>query len=113
MPVGQSVWLCHPKTWKFGSRWIGPYKLVSQLGVNYRLQSDEDKEKIVNHKNINACQVPWGQGQIIPPVWEAEEIIFSENLDSFITEEQPAQPCLPRLRENIGPPLRFGDFITH
>ena len=113
LPVGQSVWLRRPKTWKFGRRWIGPYKIVSQLGVNYRIQSDEGKEKIVHHSNVKACRVPWGQGQIIPPVREAEEIIFSENLDPFITGERPAQPRPPRLRQNIGPPLRFGDFVTH
>ena len=52
LPVGQSVRLRRPKTWKFGRRWIGPYKVVSQLGVNYRIQSDEGKEKIVHHNNV-------------------------------------------------------------
>ena len=93
LPVGQSVWLHRPKTWKCGRRWIGLIKLFHSLGgVNYRIQSDEGKEKIVHHNNVKASRVPWGQGQIIPPVREAEEIIFSENLDPFITGERPAEP---------------------
>ena len=32
--AGQTVWLARPKKWKFGKKWIGPYKICSQNGVN-------------------------------------------------------------------------------
>ena len=113
LSVGQWVWLRRPKTWKFGRRWTGPYQIVSQLGVNYRLRSNVGKERVVHHNNVKACKVPYDQGEIVPPIREAEEILFSENFSPSITEEQSLQPRPPRLRQTINPPLRFGDFVTH
>ena len=114
LPVGRSVLLRRPKAWKFGGRWIGPYQIISQLGVNYKIRSKQGKDMIVHHNNVKACTFPFDQGKTIAPVREAEEMTFSENQDNpQVPGERPLQPRPARLRQNIGPPLRFGDFVTH
>ena len=39
-----SVWLRRPKSWKFGARWLGPYEVLSQQGVTYRVRSREGND---------------------------------------------------------------------
>ena len=111
---GQSVWLRRPKAWKFGGRWIGPYKIISHQGVNYKLRSKAGKDIVVHHNQVKSCTIPFNKGEPHCPVREAEEIELTTMPREEVPENQTGplhRP--PRLRQNINPPLRFGDFVTH
>lgn len=116
---GSSVWLKRPKPWKFGCRWVGPYVVVYRQGVNYKIRSKSGSDMIVHHDNLKQCIVPGAKGLPQCPVPESLDINFVEG-GAFPQgeEEGPRQndhhnqrPA--RLRQNINPPLRFGDFVTH
>ena len=114
--AGQAVWLARPKKWKFGKKWISPYKICSQNGVNYVLQSNTGKRIIAHHNQLWACPIPLGPGLPIHPSEETPGIVFVEPKVAGGHEVQGvargnARP--PRLRQTINPPLRFGDFVTH
>jgi len=117
-PSGSSVWLRRPKTWKFGGKWVGPYEVLSCKGVIYKLRSKEGKEVVAHHNNLKDCTIPADKGV---PYWPVPK-----NLDINIVVGGPPTPqgralqqpqvphCHPlRLRQNIHPPLRFGDFVSH
>ena len=122
LAVGQSVWLRRPKTWKFGKRWVGPYKIQANTGVNYTIRSKEGKDMVVHHNNVKACSVPFDKGETFCPVKESGEVEFlpggigsdRENVGVQMENEdlQPFQRPA-RLRQVVRPPLRFGDFVTH
>ena len=117
-PVDSSVWLRRPKSWKFGRRWIGPYKVMSRKGVNYVIRSSDGKDKVVHHNNLKACLVPSGTGVTHCPRLESEETAILPENPPNLGEDQPGSPPIERarpagLRQNINPPLRFGEFVTH
>eukprot|EP00794_Sanderia_malayensis_P011487 gene11487-biopygen9163 len=121
--VGQSVWLSRPKAWKFGTRWIGPYKIISRFGVNYRLQSKEGGgDVVIHHNNIKICTVPCDKGVPYCPVKETGEITLVRgdgvpngedmgNLAQNGDHQHIGRPA--RLRQHINVPLRFGEYVTH
>ena len=122
LPVGQTVWLRRPKSWKFGMRWVGPYKITSCHGVNYKLKSKEGKSIVAHHNNVKTCTVPFDKGESFCPVREAEEVHFSpgnlERQRDCLQEGQQNLDLQPlqrpvHLRQNINPPLRFGEYVTH
>ena len=116
---GSSVWLRRPKSWKFGGRWVGPYEIISRQGVNYRIRSKIGKEIVVHHDNLKLCLVPISKGVPFSPVPESMDISFAEGgaptnrveLNPRQDNQRPPRPG--HLRQNIQPPLRFGDFVTH
>ena len=116
---GSSVWLRRPKSWKFGGRWIGPYEVLSRQGVNYRLRSKVGKELVAHHDNLKLCVVPISQGVTVPPAPESVDISFVEDgTPANGAELHPGQNNQPyprpdHLRQNIQPPLRFGEYVTH
>ena len=114
--AGQTVWLSRPKKLKFGKKWIGPYKISSQNGVNYVLRSNTGKSLVAHHDHLRLCPTPLGQGSPVQPIAETPGIVFSEpegveGQEVHRVAEGTARP--PRLRQIINPTLRFGDFITH
>ena len=76
LAVGQSVWLRRPKTWNFGKRWAGPYKIQANTGANYTIRSKEGKDMVVHHNNVKACSVPFDKGETFCPVKESGEVEF-------------------------------------
>ena len=117
--VGQTVWLRRPKSWKFGMRWVGPYQIISVQGVNYKIRSQQGKDTVVHHNNVKLCTIPFQRGEPFCPVPENGEINVSPGnlgLQGIQREQQNDLPALNRpayLRQNIRPPLRFGEYITH
>ena len=61
-----------PKPWKFGRRWIGPFRVISRKGVNYTIRSPEGRDRVVHHNNLKACVLPPGTGTTHYPIPEAE-----------------------------------------
>eukprot|EP00794_Sanderia_malayensis_P002386 gene2386-biopygen1273 len=118
LSLGQSVWLRRPKSWKFGGRWVGPYEIISKQGVNYKIRSKDGKDMTVHHDNVKPCTVPFKLGEPFCPVRETGEITISpRNVNTQGTLGR-ARNLLPqqhsyRLRQNIRPPARFGEYITH
>ena len=114
--AGQTVWLARPKKWKFGKKWIGPYKICSQNGVNYVLQPKMGKSIVAHHNQLRFCPVPLDPGLPVQPAVETPGAVFT---DSEMAEEQEAQGARGsnarplHLRQAINPPLRFGDFVSH
>ena len=49
---GQTVMLRRPKGWQFGSKWVGPYRIIKRLGVNYKIISRGSVEKVVHHDQL-------------------------------------------------------------
>ena len=76
--AGQTVWLSRPKKWKFGKKWIGPYKISGQNGVNYVLRSNTGKSLVAHHDQLRLCPTPLGQGSPVQPIAEAPGIVFAE-----------------------------------
>lgn len=119
LPVGQTVWLRRPKAWKFGMRWIGPYKVIACQGVNYKLQSREGKQLVVHHNNVKPCAVPFDLGEPFCPVRETGDLsLVLENSGGQVAggQQHVDQLRLNRpahLRQTIRPPLRFGEYVTH
>ena len=113
---GQTVWLARPKQWKFGKKWVGPYEVCSQNGVNYVLRSNTGKSLVAHHNQLRPCPTPIDQGLQVQPFAETPDIAFAE---PEMVDEQGVQRDLrgtarpTYLRQVINPPLRFGDFVTH
>ena len=113
---GSSVWLRRPKSWKFGGRWIGPYEVLSRQGVNYRQRSKVGKEMVAHHDNLKLCVVPISQGVTVSPVPESMDISFAKGdapVEMNSGQDKQQYTCSGRLRQNIQPPLRFGEYVTH
>ena len=120
--MGQSVWLRRPKSWKFGKRWVGPYRIQGKAGVNYVIRSKEGKDMVVHHNHVKACSIPFDEGETFCPVKESEEVEFllgiigsdGGNMGAQVGNEDLHSLRRPaRLRQVVRPPLRFGDFVTH
>jgi len=114
--VGQTVWLARPKKWKFGKKWVGPYKICSQNGVNYVLQPRIGKSIVAHHNQLRSCPVPLDPGLPVQPAAETPGVVFT---DPDVAEEQEAHGAMggnarpPRLCQAINPPIRIRDFVTH
>jgi len=116
--VDSTVWLRRPKPWKFGRRWIGPFRVISRKGVNYTIRSPERRDRVVHHNSLKVCVLPSGTGATHYPIPEAEgaAILFENdptNADGEREAPPPERARPARLRQNINPPLRFGDFAAH
>ena len=46
---GETVMLKRPKGWKFGNKWLGPYRNLNRVGLDYRIVSKGGKEMVVHH----------------------------------------------------------------
>ena len=114
--AGKTVWLAQPKKWKFGKKWIGPYKICSRNGVNYVLQPRIGENIVAHYNQLRLCPVPQDPGQSVQPAAETPGVVFT---DPHVAEEQEAQGVmggntrLPRLRQAINLSLRFGVFVAH
>ena len=114
--VGQAVWLKRPKQWKFGPTWVGPYKVLERLGVNYRIKRQDGKVSIVHHDNLKLSRIPSGNGQIVPPTPESgdlevvEPLFEAQNVGCKGTRGTNGVPRVKpaRLRQNVQPPKRYG-----
>ena len=114
--AGQAVWLKRPKQWKFGPTWVGPYKVLERLGVNYRIKRQDGKVSIVHHDNLKLSRIPSGNGQIVPPTPESgdlevvEPLFEAQNVGCEGTRGTNGVPRVrpARLRQNVQPPKRYG-----
>ena len=94
-----------------------PNEVLSRHGIVYRIRSKIGKEMVVHHDNLTLCVVPISKGVRIAPA--PMDIRFAEGgattnrmeLNPRQNNQQLPRPA--RLRQNIQPPLRFGDFVTH
>ena len=119
LAVGQSVWVRRPKKWKFGRRWVGPYRTQGKAGVNYVLRSKEGKDMVVHHNNVKACSIPFEEGEIFCPVKESGEAEFLPgvvgldrgNMGAQVESEDLNLLRRPaHLRQDVRPPLWFEVF---
>ena len=108
--IGSSVWVRRPKSWKFGKKWIGPFEILSRKGVTYHVRSKEGKSMVVHHDNLKQSVVPANKGVAYCPVPDSSDITFVEE-PAAPRGQQFRRPA--RLRQNINPPLRFGEYVTH
>ena len=76
--VGQTVWLWRPKHWKFGSRWVGPYKIAGRQGVKYTLKLREGKTLVAHHNQRKVDLAPLDLGLPIHPAAETPGISVQE-----------------------------------
>eukprot|EP00112_Aurelia_sp_Birch-Aquarium-sp1_P023718 Seg718.4 transcript_id=Seg718.4/GoldUCD/mRNA.D3Y31 product="Retrovirus-related Pol polyprotein from transposon 412" pseudo=true protein_id=Seg718.4/GoldUCD/D3Y31 len=65
---GQWVWLRRPKKWKFGKKWIGPYRIIVRTGVNYKIISKFGKITTAHHDQLRLCPLPVSRGQPLASV---------------------------------------------
>lgn len=59
---GQTVMLKRPKGWKLGNKWVGPYRILKRLGVNYKVVSQGGKEMVVHHDQLKIGYIPFQTG---------------------------------------------------
>ena len=72
------MWLWRPKHWKFGSRWVGPYKIAGRQGVNYTLMLREGKTLVAHHNQLKIGLATSELGLPIHPVAETPGISVQE-----------------------------------
>ena len=118
--LGSYVWLRRPKKWKFGRKWVGPYKVLVKMGVNYKVESQHGKVMVVHHNQLKPCPLSFNdEGKDICPVSETAECEIVEQATNDDMDENPgeirnqvyARP--PRLRQVVNLPLRYGDYVSH
>ena len=114
---GTSVWLRRPKSWKFGSRWVGPFEVISRKGVTYRICSREGREMVAHLDNIKPCVLPAREGITHCPAPEdtAMHLVPGGPTPQGAINDQNHHPASrpAHLGKNIQPPLRYGEFVTH
>lgn len=59
-PEGQTVMLKRHKGWKLGNKWVPPFRILKQLGVNYKIKSVADGTKVVHHDQLKLSYIPSG-----------------------------------------------------
>ncbi len=94
--------LRRPKGWKFGSKWVGPYRIIKRLGVNYKIISRGGVEKVVHHDQLKLSYVP---GELVCPTREVGEL---QVVDVAPQEVGSPRTRPARLRQTIRPPDRYG-----
>ena len=113
--VGQTVWVKRPKKGKFGRKWIGPYKVVSRLGVTYRVRSKDGKTMVVHHDNLKLGYIPLDGVRVVSPGRESGDFTVVHSVPLHPVIQSPPQrlrgghPIGHRyeLRPNIRPPVRY------
>ena len=77
---------------------------------------------VVYHKHVKACSISFNEGETFCPVKESGEVEFLPvvvgldvgNMGAQVENENPHLLRHPtHLRQDVRPPLRFGDFVTH
>jgi len=74
---------------------------------------------VAHHDNLKLCVVPISKGITVSPVPESMDINFAEGDNpAHQVEMNPGQDIQQynrpaHLRQNIQPPLRFGEYVTH
>ena len=105
---GDAVMLKRPKGWKFGNKWVGPFSILKQFGVNYRIISKGGKVMVVHHDQLKHSHIPFQVGEPVCPSREVGEFQVVDvtppqlGIDGF----PRARPA--RLRQRINPPNRYG-----
>ena len=115
---GETVYLRRPKGWKFGAKWVGPFDVVSRLGVDYKIKSTKGKVMVVHHDQLKRGYAPVGSGKVVCPARETgdTQVVYNDHT----TDNEPLRDNAPlpqrvrprNLRQNIQPPNRYGSSAT-
>ena len=115
-----SVWLDHPKSWKFGRKWVGPYKIISRKGVTYNIRSSAGRSLVAHRSQLKSCPLPLDQGQPVHPAPETPVVVIREVPQVEQQEQNEAQHIQVRdtprpapLRQAINRPCRYGEFVAN
>ena len=102
---GQTVMLRRPKGWKLGNKWVGPYRILNRVGVNYKIMSTGGEVKVVHHDQLKITHIPFQPGELVCPTREIGEFQVVDVAPQPV-ENPRTRPA--RLRQNIRPPDRYG-----
>lgn len=112
------MYLRRPKGWKFGANWVGPFDVVSRLGVDYKIKSTKGKVMVVHHDQLKRGYAPVGSGKVVCPARETgdTQVVYNDHT----TDNEPLRDNAPlpqrvrprNLRQNIQPPNRYGSSAT-
>ena len=91
--------------WKLGSKWVGPYRILKRLGVNYKVISRGGVETVVHHDQFNLSYVPFQQSELVCPAREVGEFRVVDVAPQEVGNPR-ATPA--RLRQTIRPPDHYG-----
>lgn len=110
--ISQKVWLKRPKKWKFGPNWLGPYTVLSRLGVNYRIRSEAGRTLVVHHDHLKPYLMPTGKGSIVSPGQESGDFDVVPDLPPEPNDTPPGLDVGPQvrpahLRQCIRPPVCY------
>ena len=67
------MWVKRPKKGMFGRKWIRQCKVVSRLGVRYRVRSKDGKTMVVHHDNLKLGYIPLDGWRVVPPGRESSD----------------------------------------
>ena len=83
--------------------------------TNYKAKSKDGKIMVVHHDNLKQGVVPVNKGVLYHPVPESMDVTFGEGPSATGegTHHQQQRLRPTGLRQNIGPPLRYGDIVTY
>ena len=70
---GETVMLKRPKGWKFGNKWVEPYRILNRVGLDYRIVSKGGKEMVVHHGQLKHSYIPFQEGELVCPSREVGE----------------------------------------
>ena len=97
---GQAVWLQRPKTWKLCRKWVGPYSIVSRLGVNYKIRSKDGKEFVTHHDSLRLSSIPVDEGMMVCPTRETGDfrVVRAASHAAEMPVPEREGPAAPRVR---------------
>ena len=58
---GETVMLKRPKGWKFGNKWVGPYRILNRVGVDYRIVSKGGKKMVCSSRPVKTQLYPFSR----------------------------------------------------
>ena len=105
---GETVMLKRPKGWKFGNKWVGPYRILNRVGEDYRIVSKGGKEMVVHHDQLKHSYIPFQEGEPACPSREVGEFKVVDVTPPHDGIDHIARARPARLRQHINPPVRYG-----
>ena len=127
--VGDLVWLhvsaVKPgRTKKFASQWKGPCTVIDRTSdVNYKLKlvGSSVKPLIVHHNRLKPCYgtpIHSTSANSVPPVHSAplySDVVRCPSIPPVggYTTSSVSSDCTSRPQRRCGPPVRYGDYVSH
>ena len=112
-PRGDSV-PAQTERMEIRAKWIGPFKIVCRMGVDYKIRSNQGKITVVHHDRLKRGYAPVNGGKVVCPAPElgGDQVVYTVPTGNVRPQCDNA-PHIPRvrlrnLRQNVHAPDPYG-----